>query len=105
MFDGVFLTETEYDAYTIARLETEFGADYPDPAGFVTDEHQRFLDSRARLLSTGAAHLDRAVGADRDAARAAPSRVRALAAGQRYADALAAIRNSRPVRPRAGVPF
>jgi hypothetical protein len=80
MFDGPMLTSTEYDAYVIACLETEFEAEYPDPAEFVTDEHQRFLDSRARLLSVGAAHLDGAVGANRVAARAAASRARALAA-------------------------
>ena len=43
----VMLTEKEYEAYVIACLETEFGAEYPDPALFVTDEQQRFLDSRA----------------------------------------------------------
>jgi hypothetical protein len=80
MFDRPMLTSTEYDAYVIACLETEFEAEYPDPAEFVTDEHQRFLDSRARLLSVGAAHLDGAVGANRVAARAAASRARALAA-------------------------
>jgi hypothetical protein len=80
MFDSVTLAVTEYDAYVIACLETEFGAEYPDPAAFVTDEHQRFLDSRARLLSVGAAHLDGAVDANRVAARAAASRARALAA-------------------------
>jgi hypothetical protein len=80
MFDGPTLTATEYDAYVIACLETEFEAEYPDPAEFVTDEHQRFLDSRARLLSVGAAHLDGAVDANRVAARAAASRARALAA-------------------------
>jgi hypothetical protein len=80
VFDGVFLTEAENDAYVIACHETEFDADYPDPADFVTDEHQRFLDSRARLLSSGAAHLDGAVAAGRDASGAEASRARALAA-------------------------
>ena len=76
MFDGVTLTATEHDAYVIACLETEFGAEYPEPAAFVTGENQRFLDSRARLLSSGAAHLDGAVAAERVAARAAASRAR-----------------------------
>ncbi|TQN41537.1 uncharacterized protein DUF222 [Blastococcus colisei] len=81
MFDDVVvLTAAEYDAYVIACLETEFGADYPDAADFVRDEHQRFLDARARLLSAGAAQLDQAAAADRDAARAAAARARALAA-------------------------
>ena len=70
----------EYDAYVIACLETEFGAECLDPAEFVTDEHQRFLDSRARLLTAGAAHLDAAAAAARDAARAEASRARQLAA-------------------------
>ena len=74
------LTATEYAAYVIACLETEFGEEYPDPAAFVTDDHQRFLDSRARLLTSGAAHLDGAVAADRTAARAEAARARALAA-------------------------
>ena len=80
MFDEVVLTLTEYEAYTIARLETEFGAEYPDPATFVTDERQRFLDARIRLLTSGAAHLDAAVTAGRAAARAEAARARALAA-------------------------
>jgi len=81
MFEcSVVLTAQEYDAYVIACLETQFGADHPDAAEFVTDERQRFFDSRARLLSAGAAHLDAAVAADRQAARAHASRVRALAA-------------------------
>ena len=74
------LTASEYDAYVIACLETQFGAESPDPADFVADERQRFLDSRARLLTAGAAHLDAAAAADRDAARAAASRARELAA-------------------------
>src|SRR5688500_5775512 len=78
--EGVMLAESEYDAYVIARLETQFDADYPDPADFVTDEQQRFLDSRARLLTAGAAHLDAASAADRTAARATASRARSLAA-------------------------
>jgi Domain of unknown function (DUF222) len=78
--DVVVLTASEYDAYVIACLETQFGADYPDAADFVTDEHQRLLDGRARLLSAGAAHLDAAAAADAAAARAAASRARALAA-------------------------
>ena len=73
------LTEAENEAYVIACLETDFDAEYPDPAEFVTDEHQRFLDSRARLLTSGAAHLDGALAADRDAARAYARRVRQLA--------------------------
>ena len=81
MFDDVVvLTATEYEAYAIACLETEFGADYPDAADFVADEQQRFFDSRARLLSSGAAHLDAAAAADRVAAQATASRARALAA-------------------------
>ena len=80
MFDEVMLTPTEYEAYTIARLETEFGAEYPDPAAFVTDERQRFLDARIRLLTSGAAYLDAAVAAGRAAARAEAARARALAA-------------------------
>ncbi|MFL6097541.1 MAG: DUF222 domain-containing protein, partial [Blastococcus sp.] len=81
MFDDgtVMLTPPEYDAYVIACFETEFGAEYPDPADFVADESQRFLDSRARLLSSGAARLDEAVAAGRDAARAEARRARALA--------------------------
>ncbi|TFV62322.1 hypothetical protein E4P40_27650, partial [Blastococcus sp. CT_GayMR20] len=78
--DAVMLTEAEYDAFVIACLETEFDADYPDPADFVTDETQRFLDSRARLLTSGAGHLDAAVAADKAAARAYAARARALAA-------------------------
>ena len=79
--DGlVVLTPSEDDAYVIACHETEFDAEYPDAAQFVTDERQRFLDARARLLSAGAAQLDRAVAADREASRAAASRARALAA-------------------------
>ena len=64
-------------AFVIACHETEFGADYPDPAGFVPDERQRFLDSRARLLTAGAAHLDQAVAAGSGPAaprRAGPGR-------------------------------
>jgi hypothetical protein len=45
--NGVVLTAPEYDAYVIACLETQFGTESPDPADFVADEHQRFLDSRA----------------------------------------------------------
>ena len=78
--DGVMLTATEYDAYVIAFLETDFWAEYPDPAAFVTDDHQRFLDSRARLLTSGAAHLDGAADAARDVARAEAARARQLAA-------------------------
>src|SRR4051794_25297578 len=81
MFDNdVVLTEEEYEHYVIACLETEFGADYPDPAGFVVDEHQRFLDARARLLTSGAAHLDDAVAAGRQIARDEARRLRGLAA-------------------------
>ena len=80
MFDSAVLTTTEYDAFVIACLETDFGAEYPDPAAFVTDEHQRFLDSRARLLSSGAVHLDGAVAAAGDVARAEACRARQLAA-------------------------
>jgi hypothetical protein len=74
------LTESEYDAFVIACLETEFGASYPDPADFVVDEHQRFLDARARLLATGATHLDSAESEARAVARAEASRARSLAA-------------------------
>jgi hypothetical protein len=81
MFEGeVVLTQEEYDALVIACLETEFGADYPDPADFVRDEQQRFLDSRARLLTSGAAHLDDAVEAAKQVSRDEARRVRALAA-------------------------
>src|SRR4051812_29497536 len=81
MFDAeVVLTQTEYDAFVIACLETEFGAEYPDPAQFVVDDHQRFLDGLARLLATGAAHLESAEAAGRDAARAEATRARSLAA-------------------------
>ena len=83
MFDDegvVMLTEAEYDAYVIAHLGTEYGEEMPDPADFVRDEHQRFLDSRIRLLKTGAAHLDAAVAAGRTVARAEASRARSLAA-------------------------
>ena len=80
MFDEAYLTEVENEAYVIACLETDLDAEYPDPADFVTDEHQRFLDSRARLLNTGAAHLDGVLAADRDAARAYARRVQQLAA-------------------------
>lgn len=78
MFGEVWLAAAEYDAYVIARLETEFGAEPPDPADFVTDEHQRFLDARARMLSAGAAHLEVAAGAERDAARVEASRAQTL---------------------------
>ena len=74
------LTEAENDAYVIACLETAFDAEYPDPVAFVTDDHQRFRDSRARLLTTGAADLDQAVAAGRTVARAEAARYRALAA-------------------------
>jgi len=80
VFEGVTLTAGEYDAYVIACLETEFGAEYPDPAEFVTDEHQRFLDSQARLLESGASHLDGALAAARELARVHAVRVRRLAA-------------------------
>ena len=81
MFDDVVvLTAEEYDAYAIACFETEFGSDYPDASDFVTDEDQRFFDARARLLSSGAAQLEAAVEADREAAVAAATRARALAA-------------------------
>ena len=81
MFDGeVTLTQEEYEDFLIACHETEFGADYPDAALFVRDEQQRFLDSRLRLLTSGAAHLDGAVAAARQLARDEARRVRALAA-------------------------
>lgn len=81
MFDDeVMLMPEEYDSFVIACLETEFGAEYPDPADFVRDDHQRFLDSRARLLTSGAAHLDDAVAAARQLSRDEAVRVRALAA-------------------------
>jgi hypothetical protein len=35
--DVVVLTASEYDAYVIACLETQFGAESPDPADFVAD--------------------------------------------------------------------
>jgi hypothetical protein len=81
MFEDVVVLEpAEYDAYVIACLETQFGAEYPDAADFVADERQRFLDRRARLLAVGAAHLEAVAAADRDAARAEASRARELAA-------------------------
>src|SRR4051794_37660535 len=81
MFDQeVALTQEEYEDYLIACHETEFGADYPDAALFVRDEQQRFLDSRLRLLTSGAAHLDGAVAAAKQLARDEAWRVRALAA-------------------------
>jgi hypothetical protein len=81
MFDeGPLLTESEDAAYLIACLETEYGEEMPDPYAFVTDEHQRFLDCRARLLTTGAAHLDGAVAAAREVARAEARRLQAVAA-------------------------
>src|SRR4051794_41746740 len=67
--EGVFLTEEEYEAFVIACHETEFGADLPDPAELVRDEQQRFLDSRIRLLTSGAAQLDDAVAAGKQLAR------------------------------------
>ena len=74
MFDDVVvLTETEYEAYVIACLETEFGADYPDPADFVVDEHQRFLDSRVRLLSPARRTSTRRWRPGEDASRAEAS--------------------------------
>src|SRR3954452_3675016 len=78
--EGVFLTEEEYEAFVIACHETEFGADLPDPAELVRDEQQRFLDSRIRLLTSGAAQLDDAVAAGKQLARDEARRVRALAA-------------------------
>ena len=81
MFDDeVTLTQEEYEDFLIACHETEFGADYPDAALFVRDEQQRFLDSRLRLLTSGAAHLDGAVAAAKQLARDEARRVRALAA-------------------------
>ena len=80
MFDSVVLTEAEYEAYLIACFESEFGAESPDPAGFVVDEHQRFVDARIRLLTEGAAELDGAVAAARQQAREEARRVRRLAA-------------------------
>jgi hypothetical protein len=81
MFEDVgVLAPAEYDAYVIACLETQFGAEYPDAADFVADEHQSLLDHRARLLSLGAAHLEAAAAAGRDAARAEAWRARELAA-------------------------
>src|SRR3954451_16947780 len=67
--EGVFLTEEDYEAFVIACHETEFGADLPDPAELVRDEQQRFLDSRIRLLTSGAAQLDDAVAAGKQLAR------------------------------------
>jgi hypothetical protein len=78
--DGPVLTQEEYEAYLIACYETELGADYPDATLFVRDEQQRFLDSRARLLTSGATHLDDAVAAAKQLARDEAKRVRALAA-------------------------
>src|SRR3954470_24055709 len=64
VFDSApVLTAEEYEDYLIACHETEFADDYPDAALFVRDEQQRFLDSRARLLNSGAVHLDGAVAA------------------------------------------
>jgi hypothetical protein len=81
MFDTeAVLTTEEYDSYVIACLETDFGAEYPDATDFVRDDHQRFFDSRARLLTSGAAHLDDAVAAAKQLSRDEARRVRALAA-------------------------
>jgi hypothetical protein len=76
MFDEMIveLTAAEHDAYVIACLETEFDEEYPDPADFVTDERQRFLDSRIRLQVAGAAHLDSAAAANRAISVAAATR-------------------------------
>ncbi|SFE51251.1 HNH endonuclease signature motif containing protein [Blastococcus tunisiensis] len=80
MFDNeTVLTKGEYDSFVIACLETEFGGEYPDPIDFVRDDHQRFLDSRARLLTSGAALLDDAVAAAKQLSRDEARRVRALA--------------------------
>ena len=105
------LTQAEYDAYVIACLETEFSTEYPDAAGFVRDEQQRFFDSRARLLCTGAAHLDDALAAAKQVASAEASRARALAAFARNRPAAmfdrapgergAASADSRAARPAA----
>src|SRR4051812_20827286 len=79
--DLVTLTEEEYQAYVIDCHETPYPADeLPDPADFVADEQQGFLDSRIRLLSVGADHLDNALAAGRAVSRAEASRARALAA-------------------------
>jgi len=80
VFDNEVLTQEEYEQYLIARYETEFGDDSPDPALFVRDERQRFFDSRSRLLTTGAAQLDDAAAAGRRVAREEAARARALAA-------------------------
>ncbi|WP_104526366.1 DUF222 domain-containing protein [Blastococcus atacamensis] len=81
MFESeVVLTMEEYHSYVIAFLEMDFDADYPDPADFVRDERQRFLDSRARLLTSGAAQLDAALAATKQLSRDEAVRVRALAA-------------------------
>jgi len=79
--DGVvMLTDEEFRAFVIACHETPYSVEeLPDPADFVRDEHQRFLDSRIRLLNTGAAHLEEAMAAGRAASRAEASRARALA--------------------------
>src|SRR5512133_3430141 len=75
------LTAEEFRAFDIAWLETPYTAQrMPDPADFVRDEGQRFLDSRIRLLNTGAALLDDAVAAGERMARDEARRVRALAA-------------------------
>ena len=78
--DLLTLTEEEYEAWSIACYETPFGEDYPDALLFVRDERQRFLDSRIRLLTSGAAHLEDAVAAGRQVSREEARRVRALAA-------------------------
>ncbi|TKJ28341.1 HNH endonuclease signature motif containing protein [Blastococcus sp. CCUG 61487] len=81
MFDTeVVLSMEEYADYLHACLETPFGDDYPDAALFVRDEQQRFLDSRIRLLTSGAAHLDDALAAAKQLSRSEARRVRALAA-------------------------
>jgi hypothetical protein len=79
--DGVvILTEEESRAWDIACRETPYTADrLPDPADFVRDEHQRYLDSRIRLLNTGAALLEDAVAAGKRMARDEAAQVRALA--------------------------
>jgi hypothetical protein len=109
--DETQLTAEEYDSYVIARLETEFDGDFPDPADFVRDEQQRFLDSRIRLLTTGAGFLDDALAITRQQARDEARRVRALAAFARSRPAAmfdrapgergAASASSRAARPAA----
>lgn len=79
--DGVvLLTREESRAFEVAWLETEYGRPLPEPADFVRDDRERFLDARIQLLNAGAAELEGAVAAGKRMARDEAARARALAA-------------------------